>query len=108
MHGHGPRRWDHTLDVTSSTSTICHLTLSRPITLSAVNSRLHQHTTITPSSPFLCLSNCQVSLHRGAKILVNLGIIPLALARVAPTLPSSPRNLTKKTSMPPDEQIARE
>ncbi|WDK16756.1 hypothetical protein CGRA01v4_08039 [Colletotrichum graminicola] len=33
MHGHGPRRWDHTLDVTSSTSTICHLTLSRPITL---------------------------------------------------------------------------
>ncbi|EFQ27025.1 uncharacterized protein GLRG_02196 [Colletotrichum graminicola M1.001] len=65
-------------------------------------------TALTQSSPFLCPNNNPVSLHRGDKILVNLGIIPLALARVAPTLPSSPRNLTKKTSMPPDEQIARE
>ncbi|KAK2052722.1 hypothetical protein LY76DRAFT_526100, partial [Colletotrichum caudatum] len=49
----------------------------------------------TPSSPFACTALKSHSIGGGGAILVNLGIIPLALARVAPTLPSSPRNLTK-------------
>ncbi|KAK2039891.1 hypothetical protein LZ31DRAFT_475695, partial [Colletotrichum somersetense] len=89
-------------DKTSSTYAICHLPSylipsRHVICLSIHPSACIQHPSVSTHHPLPSLAQ-QSSLTQwggGGAILVNLGIIPLALARVAPTLPSSPRNLTK-------------